>query len=106
MYGVDETTQWFDYDLTSAYTTGMVNLPLPDYYNSYLIPPSEICEWPTEKFLTGYIIINGDFQFPESVKYPSIPCYVDKGTTIYPLEGDAFLTGPEYILAKTTRVWI
>lgn len=38
---------------------GMVNLPLPDYYKGYLIQPGEINDWPTEKFLTGYIIING-----------------------------------------------
>jgi hypothetical protein len=35
------------------------------------------------------------------VKYPSIPCYIDKNATVYPLKGDnAFLTGPEYLLAK------
>lgn len=33
------------------------------------------------------------------MKYPSIPCYVDKTTTIYPLKGSSFITGPEYNLA-------
>jgi hypothetical protein len=42
MYGVDEETQWFDYDLTSAYITGMVNLTLPDYYNGSLINPDDL----------------------------------------------------------------
>jgi len=27
MYGVDEETNWFDYDLVSAYTTGMSDIP-------------------------------------------------------------------------------
>jgi len=33
------------------------------------------------------------------VQYPSIPYYIDK-TTVYPLSGSSFLTGPEYILAR------
>jgi len=100
MYGVDEETRWFDYDLTSAYTTGMVNLPLPDYNKGSLINCEDLDEWPLEKFLTGYLIIHTEFKFPGHVKYPSIPVYVDKGTTVYPLEGVGYLTGPEYLLAK------
>jgi hypothetical protein len=37
MYGCDERTHWYDYDLTSAYTTGMTDLPLPDYYDAHLL---------------------------------------------------------------------
>lgn len=50
--------------------------------------------------MTGYLIVNGTFKFPTTVKYPSIPCYIDETTTIYPLEGSCLLTGPEYLLAK------
>lgn len=42
MYGCDEDTHWFDYDLISAYTTGMAELPLPDYYNGHLVEPKDI----------------------------------------------------------------
>lgn len=49
--------------------------------------------------LDGFLIINTKFVFPSNVKYPSIPCYIDKTTTVYPLSGDAFLTGAEYLLA-------
>ena len=49
--------------------------------------------------MTGYLIINGDFEFPSNVKYPSIPCYIDKTSTVYPLSGSCYLTGPEYVLA-------
>ena len=45
-------------------------------------------------------MVNCDFEFPSNVKYPSIPCYVDKTTTVYPLKGTAFLTGPEFLLAN------
>lgn len=50
--------------------------------------------------MIGYLMVNAFFKFPNGVKYPSIPCYVDKTTTVYPLEGEGFLTGPEYLLAK------
>src|ERR1700728_1864156 len=48
----------------------------------------------------GYYIINGTFVFPNKVKFPSIPCYIDETTTIYPLSGSCLLTGPEYVLAR------
>jgi hypothetical protein len=50
--------------------------------------------------MNGFLSINCSFVFPNDTKYPSIPCYVDKTTTVYPLHGDSFLTGPEYLLAK------
>jgi hypothetical protein len=40
------------------------------------------------------------FRFPDSVTYPSIPCYSDEVTTVYPLTGKAILTGSEYITAR------
>jgi hypothetical protein len=49
--------------------------------------------------MNGYVIINCNFQYPIELKYPSIPCYIDKTTTIY-LSGSCLLTGPEYLLAK------
>ena len=55
--------------------------------------------WSDEPFLTGYLIINTDLKFNSNVQYPSIPYYIDK-TTVYPLSGSSFLTGPEYILAR------
>jgi hypothetical protein len=50
--------------------------------------------------MQGYLIINGSFKFPSNVKYPSIPCYIDEASTIYPLEGSCLLTGPEFIVAR------
>ena len=31
MYGGDDKVHWYDYDLISAYTTGMKDLSLPNY---------------------------------------------------------------------------
>lgn len=102
MYGVDTETLWFDYDLTSAYTTSMANLGDPDYRNLTMKLGSEvnIGDWPVETFIDNYIIVKCSFKFPSETKYPSIPCYIDDNITVYPLEGTGFLTGVEYLLAK------
>jgi hypothetical protein len=100
MYGSENQKDWFDYDLVSAYTTAMADLALPAYALGHLIQPDKVHELGSEEFLRSYIIINGTFQFPTNTKYPSIPCYIDETTTVYPLAGNCLLTGPEYILAQ------
>ena len=42
MYGSDDKTCWFDYDLVSAYTTAMAHLNLPSYYKGHLINPDDL----------------------------------------------------------------
>ena len=100
MYGVDNKREWFDYDLTSAYTTAMSCLSLPAYNGGRLIDPEDVKGWNDDELLKGYLILNGTFKFPDCTKYPSIPCYMDKTTTVYPLLGKCLLTGPEYVLAR------
>jgi hypothetical protein len=79
----------------------MAKMPLPDYYNAKLVKKSQLDKWGTTELLQGYLIVNGDFEFPKEIKYPSIPCYVDKTTTVYPTKGvNCFLTGPEFLLAR------
>jgi hypothetical protein len=41
----------------------------------------------------------GVFEFPSIVKYPTIPCYIDNTTTVYPLSGACLLKGPEDLVA-------
>jgi hypothetical protein len=78
----------------------MTQLSLPAYTGAKMIDPDSIPHWSDALLLKGYLIINCSFKFPSNTKYPSIPCYVDKTTTVYPLEGQALLTGPEYLLAR------
>lgn len=99
MYGVDRQTVWYDYDLTSAYTTAMAGLGHPAYGKGRLISENELKKMKSSEILFSYMIIKGKFNFPDSVKYPSIPCYVDRNTTVYPLKGDCVVTGAEYLLA-------
>lgn len=39
-----------------------------------------------DDILFSYIIINTNFEFYKSVKYPLIPFFMDKTTTVYPLK--------------------
>jgi hypothetical protein len=71
----------------------MADINLPNYYESIIIKNfDELVIGKIDKYANGYLIVNTKFEFPESVKYPSIPCYIDKTTTVYPLSGEAYLT--------------
>jgi hypothetical protein len=103
MYGTDTDTEWFDYDLSGAYTTAMTHLSLPLYNLGQIVQQEEVSDMTDLQLLNGYLIMNCSFKFPDSTKYPSIPCYVDKATTVYPLSGECTLTGPEYLLARNQK---
>ena len=47
--------------MVSAYTTGMAEFSLPDYYNANLIKPEDLLTWNNDMLLRGYLIVNGDF---------------------------------------------
>lgn len=102
MYGSDKNSYFYDLDLTSAYTTVLYNIGSPDYQKSKkldIVEFNKIMENKKnrDKILNSFIIIKCAFEFPENVKYPSIPVSVDKTTTVYPLKGEAVLTGAEYL---------
>jgi hypothetical protein len=100
MYGMDKTTNWCDYDLTSAYTTVMAMAGHPDYSKCRRLSSVELNKLTKEEILYSYLIIRANFEFPTCTKYPSIPCYVDETCTVYPLTGSCVITGSEYLLAK------
>jgi hypothetical protein len=83
----------------------MVNMNLPDYYNASLIDKHKLENMNEDELLKGYLILNAIFTFQSNIKYPSIPCYMDKNTTVYPLNGECFITGPEYIIAKRQNLY-
>lgn len=100
MYGVDNDRIWYDYDLVSAYTTAMILLGNPDYSSARNLSEDELKKMSSNDLILNYLVMVVKFEFPKSVKYPSIPCNLDENTTIYPLQGEAVLTGIEYLLAK------
>jgi hypothetical protein len=100
MIGHDTKRDWYDYDLTAAYTTAMSMLGDPAYNFSRRISPEEIRSMTDFELLYSYTTVEvKQFKFPSSVRYPSIPCNADEITTVYPLTGKAVLTGIEYLTA-------
>lgn len=102
MYGSDDDTVWYDYDLVSAYTTVMALMGDPDYTRQKTLSESELNSMKKLEILYSYLIINCKFKFPDTVKYPSIGCFVkEEDTSVYPLKGSALITGSEYLLAQS-----
>lgn len=103
MYGIAlNQNKWYDYDLVSAYTTVLSQAGHPDYTKGVRLSKTELKEKEKDYLLNSYTVIKCDFNFPDSVKYPSIPVYVDETTTVYPKSGKGVvLTGAEYLLAES-----
>ena len=100
MYGYDDKTYWFDVDLISAYTSAMLILGTPHYERARILSIEEFEELSWGDIVNSYTILDVKFEFPEGVKYPSIPCNVDEGSTSYPLSGRSYITGLDYLVAK------
>lgn len=104
MYGVDNITDersWIDYDLTSCYTTVMSLLGHPEYDKAVHLYNKTVLKMNERDFLLNYIVVDVDFKFPNTVKYPCIPTRVDDNADIYPREGRSTRTGCEYLVAKS-----
>jgi len=85
--------------LTSAYTSVMSMAGHPDYTNCRRLTIHELEQMSRDEILFSYLVIHTDFEFPNTTKYPSIPCFIDENCTVYPLSGSCVLTGAEYLLA-------
>lgn len=73
----------------------------PNYELARRISPNEIRVMTDNELLYSYTTIEvKNFRFPGTIVYPSIPCYSDEVTTVYPQTGKAVLTGSEYITAR------
>jgi len=51
------------------------------------------------KILNSYTALKIKFCFPPTVKYPNLPVRLDFSSIIFPLSGETFCTGSEFILA-------
>lgn len=99
MYGYELSEKlWFDYDLVSAYTTGMAALGTPDYLKGHKI--SNVDSLNFHDLFNSYTVLNVDFEFKSDTKYPCIPVSIDENTTVYPLSGSAIITGLDYLSAS------
>lgn len=72
----------------------------PDYNKACVIPYFKFMRMDKLDLLYSYTVLKVVFKFPDDVKFPNIPVFVDKDTTVYPLEGEAVLTYAEYLTAQ------
>ena len=84
---------WTDYDLSSAYPTAMSLIGKPRWKE---IRQSLDANDFTPTTL-GFACI--EFEFPETVRYPTLPIRTDNGI-IFPTTGSSYCTAPEIWLAR------
>ncbi|KUQ20661.1 DNA polymerase [Enterobacter roggenkampii] len=93
MMGITPESQWYDYDLAGAYTTGLLDVLQPDYDNLYTSQnPEEFCG-----HTMGFALVS--FRFPDTLRYPCLPVRTDQYGLFFPLTGESWATAPEIALA-------
>ena len=102
MYGKSDGQTWYDYDLTSAYTTVMSLLGDPVYRKSRRLTGREVCSMSDDDLLFNYVVIDVEFEFDKGVVYPNIPVRVDDNVDVYPMKGRSVVTGPEFLVARNS----
>lgn len=107
-YGYDEDLMWFDYDLTSAYTSLMSIMGTPDYSRAFRFntwnSPSTLAKFKRDfmdnKFVFNcFSVFKVEFEFPVDRLYPNLPVHLSKDLTIYPSQGISCCTGLELKVA-------
>ncbi|MGY4232960.1 hypothetical protein ACVIIW_001907 [Bradyrhizobium sp. USDA 4449] len=85
---------WTDYDLSSAYATGMALIGTPDW--KQFKHTLDVADFGIRTL--GYALV--DFEFPDSVRFPSLPVRTDNGL-VFPRKGQSFCAAPEIALAHS-----
>jgi len=101
VYGVING-EFHDYDLPGAYPTAMAMLEYPDWDQKQMIGELTGEEFQSKfKFdlINSYTALKIKFEFPLTVKYPNIPVRLDFTSVVFPLTGESFCTGHEFLLA-------
>jgi hypothetical protein len=92
--GPTDKDTFFDYDLSGAYTTGMIVIRPPDYEKSF--ESKKIKDFLGD--VMGFALVR--FTFPPRTKFPCLPVKsLSRDGLYYPLEGESFCTAPELALA-------
>ena len=97
IFGAGIPGEWTDYDLVSAYPTGMsrIGMPLWDEFRT----STDIHEL-VENDLSFAMV---EFKHPDSIRFPVFP--VNQGGSVaFPKEGVSFCCGPELLAAKNLGV--
>lgn len=93
MPGPSELSDYHDYDLVGAYTTGLIDLRELDYAQAF-------DSLRIENFL-GHVcgFVRVDFKFPLDTRFPCLPVYSESRGLYYPRAGTSDCTAPEIALA-------
>jgi len=112
-YGINHEDKWYDYDLTSAYTTAMSHLGIPNFNKArYVVGQNQFrdfiehCVNPKDDYNTlhnAYTIFHVSFKFPADTIHPCLPVSIDETSALYPLEGETIVTGYEIYLASLMK---
>jgi len=92
-FGIAEEGEWRDHDLSSAYTTAMSLIGTPCW--TEIVQLTEF----NEVGPTDLSFFSVDFEFPKSVKFPTLPVRTPNGI-IFPRKGRALCCAPEVRLAQ------
>lgn len=93
IFGIADEGQWRDHDLSSAYTTAMSLIGMPDWDNvTNLTTLDDVGPLDLSFFSV-------DFEFPESVRFPTLPVRTANGI-IFPRKGNSKCAAPELYVAK------
>ncbi len=93
IFGIADEGQWRDHDLSSAYTTAMSLIGMPDWDNITNLTTLDNVGPLDLSFFSV------DFEFPETVRFPTLPVRTANGI-IFPRKGNSKCSAPELYLAQ------
>ena len=94
IFEAKDNKNWQDWDLSGAYTTGMALFGMIDWE-----APVHTNELADLTALSSYCVSHVKFSFPKNTRFPSLPVDAGPEGLIFPLEGEAYVTGYELRVA-------
>jgi len=102
LYGIVKG-EFYDYDLPGAYPTAMAMLDYPDWNSKKTIGAMTgsafLLKEGVSRIIRSFTALKIQFEFPSSVRFPNLPVRLDFSSIIFPLTGETFCTGHEFVLA-------
>jgi len=96
-FGAGIESKWYDYDLSSAYPTGMAQLGTPIW--SEARQSIDLNELVSNRLSYAKVV----FKHPKGTRFPVLPVRGDDAV-YFPLEGESYCCGPELQLAQSLGV--
>ena len=91
--GPTPVSEYYDFDLQGAYTTGMCDLLILDYGKAYMVTePHEF-----KGHTCGFALVK--FKFPAATRFPCLPVRHQRYGLIFPISGTSYCTAPEIEVA-------